>query len=494
MDQLRVAIQFLQKHGFWVGCGLITLLGLGAWYYAVSNIAEEAKTNTDKIKGANSKIAGVLKQKNHPNDASSKKMDDIVLSYAFNVKQGWDLVYAKQRDVLVWPDSFDAKFRRRVDALRPIESIPFPTPFDKEIPEDFRRQYRDWIRNELPKLAETVGAEWKVKSLFQTNEPEVGQFRTGEIPRTGGDGRNVVVDNSLVKWNPQNQQEIFETHFGFADKGDTPSTLRVLYAQESLWVLQSLAKTIAKVNAGAETRFEAAVREIDYVRVGQSAGGVVGKVQPVETLNPTAATGPSGYPGGIRGGVMPGAGPPPTEAGRAEGAAGAAVDPAAGRYVDASYQPLTDATRLRTSLTAPTQESDAVLAVAKRMPVRLRVRIDQHRVNRLLAECGNASLPFEIRQVRINRDSTATGSAAGGGGGYSSPPVNYGGENVGMNPAGGQAVDKADPNEITLELFGIVYLYNPANNVLLKLPENNGPPATAANVPSAPLTGVAGTR
>jgi hypothetical protein len=121
----------------------------------------------------------------------------------------------------------------------------------------------------------------------------------------------------------------------------------------------------------------------------------------------------------------------------------------------------------------------------------MRVRIDQHRVNRLLAECANAPLPFEIRQVRINRNSTDAGNAGGGVSNFG--PANYNEmANTGSGP-GGAVAKEVDPHEITLEVFGIVYLYNPSNNILLKLPEN-GPPATAATASPVPLAGVAGTR
>src|SRR5205807_8506253 len=92
-----------------------------------------------------------------------------------------------------------------------------------------------------------------------------------------------------------------------------------------------------------------------------------------------------------------------------------ARDPALRRYVDDKFQPL-DPARLRGALKSTTPE-DALLAVAKRLPVRIRVRIDQRKLNVLLAECGNARLPVEVHQVRINRPAAAPG-VMGGSGGY----------------------------------------------------------------------------
>jgi hypothetical protein len=87
------------------------------------------------------------------------------------------------------------------------------------------------------------------------------------------------------------------------------------------------------------------------------------------------------------------------------------MDPANFRYVDNEYSPLT-AQRIRDAM-RDGQPEDAFLVVAKRMPVRLRLVVDQRRIHRLLAEFGNSALPVEIRQVRVN---PPTGGAGFGGG------------------------------------------------------------------------------
>jgi hypothetical protein len=109
------------------------------------------------------------------------------------------------------------------------------------------------------------------------------------------------------------------------------------------------------------------------------------------------------------------------------------TDPAFGRYVDEKYQPL-DPKRLRDALTSKSP-ADALLAVAKRMPVRMRFSIDQRRLNKLLAECGNSRLPVEVRQVRINREAAAAGGMGGYGGEYGSGSGGYG--SAAMGSSGG---------------------------------------------------------
>ncbi len=96
-------------------------------------------------------------------------------------------------------------------------------------------------------------------------------------------------------------------------------------------------------------------------------------------------------------------------------AAGPASDPANGRYVDANYKPLTG-DELRTKMKSDSPD-DATLVVAKRIPVRMRFLVNQRNLQSLLAECGNANLMLEIRQVRIGNTTPAT---VGGGMGMGS--------------------------------------------------------------------------
>lgn len=219
------------------------------------------------------------------------------------------------------------------------------------------------------------------------------------------------------------------------------------------------------------------------------------------------------------------------------GVSTALLDPAERRYVDDKYQPLT-AVRLRGALTSTAAE-DATLAVAKRMPVRMCLRIDQRRLNLLIAECGNSELPVEVRQVRINREPAAPGAMGGmggmmagdgygggmpGGGGMGGMPGGgftagmgsadggygggggFGGGGFGGGMPGGLSGDggygggmgsgmrsvtqdaSIDPNLIRVELYGIVYIYNPANKAQLGLEKPPEAPVSPDGTPPVEAT------
>ena len=106
---------------------------------------------------------------------------------------------------------------------------------------------------------------------------------------------------------------------------------------------------------------------------------------------------------------------------------GGDVDPAGGRYVDDKNEPLAG-DRLRTAIKSD-QPADAFLAVAKRMPMRMRVRMNVLKLPLLLCEFSQSNLPVEVRQVRIN-------TSAGGGMTGSSGTRGFGGGPPTMSGAG----------------------------------------------------------
>jgi hypothetical protein len=522
MDQIKEQLVKIKPFAFWIACVVILLGSLATWYMATAKLNEERAANESKIKNAFSGLVTIQpKLAKHPNPGTNAEMTKLTLAYGEEVARGWELQYQKQEGVLVWPASFDQDFHDAVKDLRPIEKVPVDkVDYKLTLKDDFRRRYRDFIEDELPKLAETIGGKW------YANRDASAEVGPGPTTGLGPDGRPTVeVDRSMVLWAPENQRELLATHFGFTARANDPSTLDVLYAQEDLWVLQNLMDIIKRTNEGAEGRHDAAVKQIEFVRIGRAALGQSGAVMMVG--GGTGGPGESGFPTGPGGpgmeGMQPGmpAGPgAPAVAGETP-AAGAPVNPTADvafqpadpgnwRYVDKANTPLAGF-QLRQAI-APTAPGAApatpspetvLLTVAKRMPVRIRLEIDQRRLNKLLTEFGNAQLPVEVRQLRINRTAAAAGNpdsffgALGGGqgggpgggsmeGGYPIPGgMNQGGPNGPGNLTRDATVDT---NLIKLELYGIVYLYNPVNRSVLGLPVA-GPGATAMATPAGAVRG-----
>jgi hypothetical protein len=113
------------------------------------------------------------------------------------------------------------------------------------------------------------------------------------------------------------------------------------------------------------------------------------------------------------------------------------------------------------------------MAVAKRVPVMMTLKMDQRSLPELLAVCGSVPLMVEVKHVRILPPSGAgavaagdgmsdTMGAAGGMGAAMTGMTGMGegsGGGYGAMPTTGQA--DAFPLDMVVEVYGIIYIYNP---------------------------------
>ena len=181
-------------------------------------------------------------------------------------------------------------------------------------------------------------------------------------------------------------------------------------------------KFIQRANEGASARFNAAVKEIDWIRIGNAAIPSASRVVRVAEQE-AAAAGPQMMGGEMpmggemmggdyRGGEMP-MGGEMMMGGEFGGVPQVDPDPGEGRYINKDYTMLEEG-KLRSVMqdTASVSPEDAYLVVAKRIPVRMRLKVDQRKLVKLLLECANSELTLEVRQVRVNPEDD--GSRRGG--------------------------------------------------------------------------------
>ena len=419
----------LKRIQFWIICPVVILTGLASWWLAVGSIQKQQETNKSRISGLYNTLSLLSNQPRHANDKVSEGMEALIAKRRNEVAEAWTERWDQQTgqtNIFEWPGELGPRFISKVEGLRPIETtVGFPPEQDLAI--NMRRDYRDYIKEELPKLAEQIGAKWKPGAQRGGGAVREGgrrrRFEGGQPPPVFDEGQltggaTVAFGQSLVGWNPENQADIETSHFDWS--GTPPGLLEILYAHEDLTVLRSIMNVISKANEGAATRFNAAVKEIEFIRIGKNASRTTSRVYRPAGAGPGPAGMPTtgwGQEGGRSGrfegqtqrfeGAQQGEGRPlegrPVE-GRFEGAPrfegegrfqGPGLDPADNRYVDNQYNPLPAAT-LRSVLkkprpgevTEPIDPQFAYLAVAKRIPVRMRLRVDQRKLNRLLAECA----------------------------------------------------------------------------------------------------------
>jgi hypothetical protein len=415
MDQLKGILKILQKHHFWLLCVLTMIAGVTGWFMARKSLSADFEKNKGSILGKFTAIQGILSTENHPNETWTTEIGKLTKQEKEIVRGAWDSVYNEQKKHLEWPPELGEEFLSFIQSHPP----------DAEIPRDLRGIYQDRIvRSEFPRLLAIVDAEAYGGSKTAPNSAKK------DAPAAP------AAHEYKVTWDSASQQDV-EKLLYFPT---VPSSAEVRQAQEDIWIYKALLNVIKDMNEGT---YFAKVRRISEISIGARAAvefraGMSGSR--IERLKAAAA--PAAADGGAAAVASP-----------AEGEAVAkAIDE--NRYVDPDGKPL--------------PSGAAALLQFKRMPIYMKLTIDQREINKLLVECANAPLPVEVRQLRIN-PSKGEGSSSG---------------SAKKNTSGGQAATAAPMTEseifeVPIELAGIIYIYNPPDVAKL-----GAAPADAAAAPA----------
>ncbi len=400
MDKVKVYLGYAQKYHFWILCTLAIIAGLVGWIMARGSLSEQYATNKGTVTGKFTTLTGIQQNQFPPNDQWTTAISALTKQEQEEVADTWKSVYDIQQKVLSWPDVLPANFRDWLKRAGP----------DEEMPDVWRRAYQTEAIKEFPELAKIVGAA-------PADADEKAKPKEGEAD-----------PNYKVRWE---NQDAIKKMLQKGMLGSTPSSFEIRLRQEDYWVLQALLNILRKTNEGA--LYTPRVKVIEELAIGADTakefekGMAPGHITRLATAEGSADAGGGPMPEMVGGGEA-GAAPPPDE----------------GRYVDAEGK----------TLAAGTSQEQQF----KRLPVYMKLIMDQREITRLLTECANYPLPVEVRQLRINpggesgtkaQDNAGRGGQAGGRGG------------PGAAPAPGEVYD------VTVEIHGIIYLFNPPDRAKL---------------------------
>ncbi len=428
MDQLKVVLQGIKKHHFWVLCGVIVVVVLAVWWSATSGLAGRIDERKKDLEGKMTNVRNIASQPLHENQEVLTGIQGSQKDTTAGVEKAWDFLYKRQTNVMKWPD-LGYGFRDYMELLPP----------DAEIPDRFRDLYMNFIQGHFPTLYEIVDIRLpaqldeqakpildengKVKKVdpFESALGGAGYSGPGEgmpmpsarYPGAGYEGPGMRTTGQgnlvgLVHWNLADLRRIRDRLYWT----NRPATIQVRLAQENLWVYEALLRVIAATNEGATNYYNAAVKQISALEIGQTAAAAFARAsgQSFRTGGPMAmggdeydyeGSGMSGeymsgsYMGSMEmdeegGGVTPGY--PMGRTGMTGAMTGASAEERlkasllAYRYVDQDHKPLREPTS----------------GEFKRMPVRMLLLVDQRRITRLLAECANSGMPVEVTKVALN--------------------------------------------------------------------------------------------
>jgi hypothetical protein len=456
MDQLRKAWAWLQQQHFWVLIVVVILFALFFWDRGTGALHTDYTANKGTIENEFKNIDSQRKESFHPNK------DIIERQHAENTKQGgkvnliWKKLYERQRaKVLTWPDVLSDRFRTDIEKLK----------FGQDIPLDMRNNYRDYVGRHFPALPKIVDAAEIAagESGSSGGRGGRGDYMMPRYSARDGSQPGAEEDDHIVEW--LDQQHVRDE----LDMPTTPTAMKIWVTQEDLWVYETLLGVIAQTNkaAGADRRSNAAIRTITSLEVGREAALESRTHGRVTMATPPAAAGASAESGspmagarepmmggreGMMGGRegmgegMPGAGGP--------GAEGGVTDATllASRYLDAEEKPV--------AAPDPAAGAAAFGTEYKRLPVRMDLVMDVRWLPRLIAECADAPLQVEVKEVRINPSETGASSGYGGrGGGYSSSS---------STQLGDEMTPESEPNIKRVIIQGIIYIFNEPDASALK--------------------------
>jgi hypothetical protein len=410
MDKVKVVLAVLKKHHFWVMTGMVVLLSFIGWFLATSRLWAEYQERKATIEGkfkSLSKINSEERENQQWIDGLEAKTGQLKVK----VRDAWDKVYVEQKtNVLKWPEVLGPRYVANLETLAPTAGISLP----------IRRAYLNYIRKEFPRLCTIVDAR---------DEHEEGRG-AGATTRTtdAAEGHDYK-----VRWNSTNQKEIDAK----LDLSFVPDSQLVRDTQEDLWVYHALLKIIANLNELATGNYNAKVKEITALYIGADAAKVFQEDMAEGRLDKPEAS-------------AAGSAKPITPAAVAAPFTSAPV----ARYVDEKGMPLAEG-----AVAAPE---------FKRMPVVMRLIMDQREIQHLLVECANSPLPVEVRQLHVHTRKGGAGQKAGAQQNNSEKDMSS--------------------YEMTVEVEGLIYIFNPPDPTKLGglAAEAGGPPPAEAAGAGAP--------
>lgn len=504
MDKLKPLI----KYHFWILSGVIVAATVGVGVWSWMNVGDVINKQKGDILSAESKAKGVTSVRAeiadesgpsvHPNEETIEGMKKEIEGGKDELLEGWNKLYLEQKELLTWPGGvMDGKIAEPFDALRPEELKFDPNTQEGEVAVASRRRVRTVFKEFMPVLVRSVRAKWSAADV--TGEAEEAPVAAEGVAAQNDDMEKLMLDEPLVAWSLGDQIKWFEMFTVFKGKNGNqsvdgcPSTIQVVYVKENLILLNGVLEIIKDANKDATIPSQAAIRDISAIMIGREAH----EAKPMELDSATMSGGVSGHLADAAGRMTMmqefmknlGSGTDTTtttiSASDAE-----ALDPVHLRYIDREFKPIT-ASAYRQSVSSNQLGANSWMSVVKRVPVRLRLRVDERRIADILEKCANAKIPLEVRQITLiggelpaeNTASAADSKApkidgpvgvTGGAGGASVSEEGAGAANSGSgsgsgNSGQGQAAEKeknyASPEFnshflVPLEIYGVMKFYS----------------------------------
>ncbi|MDR1483893.1 MAG: hypothetical protein LBT09_03620 [Planctomycetaceae bacterium] len=448
-------LELVKKFSFWVLVPLALILVFIFNVLAIGAIGKKFTERKNSLESTKGSVEKIRQDSAHPNNNTVEEINVRTEELRGRFVAAWATLEKDQRAKNVWPEDAGLPFIEEVSKLK----------FGDIISSRSREYYFNFMEKHIPKLEASLD-----RRRIQVNEAGVWKDKAGAgtdaITKLSGRGnQSTLSDNNLerevgiVEWSNPEIRNIIRWDI-------QPNSTEVWYAQEDLWVYDSLISVIVKSNLGASSPHSAVVKRIESMLIGQQASHeLAGQLSPQ-----TIAAASTGEDGAVRGGTPP---PPPprtspagmspmgnmpsTQATEEETAKMKRHE----RYVDAKNIPLP-------------ADAPSPFGEFNRMPICLRLIVDRQRIPDILVNCANCAMPIDVLAVRINTSgggTTRTGSAN-----QPTRPstgaIDSGKQQIVMD--GSSGLDSIyGSNAVPIEIYGCINIFNPVDQNIKQNTQTN---------------------
>ena len=421
---------FLKKNYFWIANFLLTAAMIGVWFYSTGAITKATNDRVSEIKsklsaaGAVNKVSAEEGANAHPNQSTEDGMKVKLDALADSITRAWTTRYDSQQQLMQWPESIlfgDAgrAFRKEFDKFHPPEILPAENTGQSEQMKILLQVYKQQIPVQMQTICSIIKSDWQFQELLdaaaskeslndegsakkpeastQTNDDE--QEPSDEEKRQQEREEAFRTGRQIVSWSETNQDLWYRKLTSFRGRDDNefsvnlPTPSQVYMLQQDLWLLQAMFEIIREVNSQQDADGKmivdddgnplllaandlAAVKHIDHVVFGREALALLGTITDTIAASEQAAAAGGRGRGGRSG----------RKSKSSDESFAYLGQPAFhGRYVNSNLEPI-EADSIRKVLTDKTlPASDLEVVVAKRVPVRLAVQMDERKIAEFLA-------------------------------------------------------------------------------------------------------------
>jgi hypothetical protein len=456
-DSAKPYVDGFLKYHFWILAAIVPFVLVPSVFSANSGLRQKIQSQKSTVDGHKSALEAIQSEPDHPNSTWVEAVDNRTKKLRADILDQWQLFWSSQQALRSWPPELGQDFLASIQAVE--------QGGQSRLPANLLQRYQ----NTVPEIVRKLPARMGCKDLML--EAPAGTRGTGFV----GAGLTEDTENPEASltldplvWKAEDQKRLLAS-FTWARE---PSTAQVQLAQEEIWVYGVFCDVVRTLNEGATGAFNATITSVEELVVGypaaeeapggQGGGRVLWKSSPTATQTlgeeqmPVGGMGaaPVGRPSHPRfntsGAVEASPVPNPLDGSEgAEGTVGADGAPVAATSPDDALREWIYVDFEGKPLTAAALKSSKDATMVHLMPFTLRVVMDQRKIDQLIEELAEHTIPIDVRQVRINP------GRQGIGGGFSASAGGY--SDASADPLG----RRRRPYDVTVELRGTVGLATP---------------------------------